>query len=109
MLDAEVCAVGDKYVILSFEYESLVNRALQLYDELLKSIEKLLGIEIYIAFITKEQWQKEKTEYIKKTKEGYTYKLEDDSSIIMKEAKKNSSVNEVQADIIFGEDIVEFE
>ena len=109
LLDAEVCAVGDKYVILSFEYESLVNRALQLYDELLKSIEKLLGIEIYIAFITKEQWQKEKAEYIKKTKEGYTYKLEDDSSIIMKEAKKNSSVNEVQADIIFGEDIVEFE
>ncbi|MGN0973371.1 MAG: DNA polymerase III subunit gamma/tau [Bacilli bacterium] len=109
LLDAEICAVGDKYVILSFMYESLVNRALQLYDELIKSIEKLLGIEIYIAFVTKKQWQKEKTEYIKKTKEGYTYKLQDDSSIIEREEKKNSSANEVQADIIFGRDIVEYE
>ena len=112
LLDAELCAVGEETMIVSFEYKSLVDRAMNMYEDLKKTISHVLKIDIDIAFITAEDWKKIKQDYIDKIKNGYVFKKIDKQPIIVTKNIENSdkSSTEVrEADIIFGDDIVEYE
>ena len=112
LLDATICAVGDNDMILSFDYSSMVDRAKSMYDSLIKTILKLLKTKTNIAFITSDEWKNIKSTYIKKIKGGYVYKIKNVNPIIEIQGKQkdNKGSTELQeADIIFGDDIVEYE
>lgn len=109
LLDANICAVGDDSIILSFFYSSLVNRAKDMYFSFINVLNKLLNMDLNIAFITSEEWQEEKKKYIEKIKSGYQYQKSDENPIIVNNNEKKDSKSLVEADIIFGEDIVEYE
>ena len=109
LLDVNICAVGDNNVILSFEYTSLVDRAKTMYEDLVETIENLLGLECYVAFVSSNDWEDIKKDYIKKKKDGYVYKIIDKNPIVYNNKTNKDSTERVEADIIFGNDIVEYE
>ena len=108
LLDANICAVGDGFIILSFAYASLVNRAKDMYFSFTNVLSKLLNMDLNIAFITNDEWFEKKSKYIEKIKSGYQYQMNTENPIIINNEKKDSK-NLLEADIIFGEDIVEYE
>ena len=112
LLDASICAVGDNNFIVSFEYDSLVNRARGMYDDLVNTLKELLNIDDYVAFISSSDWMKIKKDYINKIKNGGSYEFIDKNPILRNKNKKvenNGSTEQTEADIIFGDDIVEYE
>jgi len=105
LLDGKICAVGDKNFIYAFRYSSLVNRANDMYDTLISTLKKLLKIDCRIAFMTDDDWEKEKKEFIDKKKNGETYKWIEVESIKPKKKKEKG----IDDNTIFGEEIVEYE
>ena len=105
LLDGKICAVGDKNFIYAFRYSSLVNRANDMYDTLISTLKKLLKIDCRIAFMTDDDWEKEKKEFIEKKKNGETYKWIEAENIKPKKQKEKG----IDANTIFGEEIVEYE
>ena len=113
LLDGSICAVGDKNFIYAFHYPSLVNRANDMYSSLMDTLKNLLDIDYDIAFLSDEEWNKEKKKYISKLKSGEKYVwIEAEPRKVEKNKKKkeeNDNKDELSPDDIFGQDLVEYE
>lgn len=106
--DGTVRAVGEKELIISFNYESMVNRGINLLDKIQILFEKIYNIKYNIALITDERWNDEKKKFIENKKNNISYKyipLSDDNQIdVVSNLKKNDTTSE--AIKLFGEDII---
>lgn len=112
--DGEVCAVGEGEVIISFEYDSMVDRGKGLIRLIEQLFDKIYSKHYDIALITKERWNLEKSKFIKNKNDGieYVYKKIENVSIDAKTIDKHVKINSDnsitnQAIELFGENTIQ--
>lgn len=100
LLDAVPEAASNEYLILSYNYDSAVekgNMYIEKYEYVLK---EYLDMDIKIIFVTEEEWQKYKKEYIEKTKNKVQYTYIEESKIEEDILEEDSIENNVQSEMI---------
>lgn len=82
ILDSQVVAASDKYVIMVCDNENTMNSANKILELLEKDIKTYYKKDIKLIFITDNQWKLEKQKYIENIKSGnkYTY-IEENNTI----------------------------
>lgn len=106
LLDGNIRASSKDYIIISYEYESIVKDNLKNMDSFSKILADNVGINKKIAIITDEKWNEIKKEYIVRLKKGpqYIFMKEDDAlpSKLDKNKKKvnNHGILEAFGDIV---------
>lgn len=109
LLDAEVRVVGEKDVILSSGYDSVVEGAIRNIAKVELLFNLVMGKFYNIAFILDNEWEKYKDKYISDIKNGKMYKYREHFSsndgIISNDDVASDIVS--SAKDIFGDDIVE--
>ena len=105
LLDANVRAASEESVILSYEYDSIVKQNLLELDKITYIYEKITGSDKKLAFITHDEWEREKQKYIQNLKEGIQYQVMIEPVEVYEESVKDDIIinNAVE---LFG-DIVE--
>lgn len=109
LVDGHIRACGKNNLILSYEYDSMIDRGMDMYDSLTRVLNQILGINYNISLLTDAQWEQEKLLYINNIKNNIKYNLKE----LQKQTVTNTSVNsspdeEVkEANLLFGQDIVE--
>lgn len=106
LLESNVRAAGEKYAIITYEFDSLVAKNANQIAEIEKVYKRIIGTPIKLAIIDDERWQKLKKEYIENIKNKKEYSLEKDIKPIY--VKEEKEVENDETASIFG-DIVEFE
>lgn len=106
--DIEVMVVGECYVILVAQYDSLVDR---LYSHL-SLIEKLLysvfSTHYKCVFLMNDEWEYEKKKYVSALKSGKTYQIIcDDEDIKVDNNSLNNDVEKIVS--ILGNDVISYE
>ena len=71
--DGTIRVVGEGEVLISFDYESMVNRGINLLELIQNLFEKIYGRTYDIAFITTDEWNKVKMEFINNKNNGIKY------------------------------------
>ena len=88
LLDAIPEAASDTHLILSYSYDSFVekgNTYIEKYEDVLREI---LGLDVKIVFLSKEEWKKYKIEYIENTKNKVQYSYIEESKNETEEIKE---------------------
>ena len=111
--DGTVCAVGEGEVIISFDYESMVNRGFPLIDKIQELFKKIYDKHYDIAIITTEKWNQEKKNFIDNKNHNVAYQYTPLECIDSKQKNTNairddSSSNSITTEAIelFGEDMI---
>ncbi len=123
ILDGNLRVASDEGLIISYEYASMVEKALEKQKLIEEQFSKILDIDINVVFITDEQWEKLKEDFIfkKKNKIKYQYienienneqkipdqKLDNNDKIISNEEQKEDAYK--TAIDLFGKNVVEME
>ena len=109
-LDSSVQVVGEKDVIISVSYSSVVDNACQNIAKLELLFNLVMGKFYNLAFVIDEEWNVLKDKYISDVKSGKIYKY------IEPNMEKNDIIEEIPNDVsdvvttakdVFGNDIVE--
>lgn len=120
LLDGTLRATSDENTIISYEYESMLEKAKQHYLELKEQFNKILDVSTNLVFITDTQWNQLKQEFISKKEKNIPYIYQEESTInvvsaeVKEELPHNNDTNIDLSDsyqtavAIFG-DIVEME
>lgn len=106
ILNGKLQAASKSSIILSYEYESIVNQNIQNIEQLTKVFNELTNSSKKIAIITDLEWNIEKKRYIEFTKQGNKYTIKEEPSIDSKVEEQIEKDNSTLA--MFG-DIVEIE
>lgn len=98
--DGIVRAASDSEIILTFDYESVVTRAFGMKDSISKVVEKIFNKKYYVAFLTADQWEVEKSKYIQNKNSGkkYVYQSLSDFESSSDHASSEPSTNVTQED-----------
>ena len=107
LLDSSIKAVSKEIVLLSFEYDSVVEQNLLLIDKLTSVYNKIVSPKKKIVFISEKEWQKTREEYIVNLKSNYKYEIIEEPKPIYEDQDNNDIIVSDAVDL-FGE-IVEFE
>lgn len=99
MLDANLVAASDRYMIFTCENEHSMENANNLLDVIEQDISNLLSEEAKIIFVTIERWNKEKQKYIDNLKNNIKYEYI--------EEKNNDSMEEIIINDVFDTSKVE--
>lgn len=110
--DGTVCVVGEGEVIISFRYESMVNRGFSLLDKIYLLFQKIYGKHYDIALITTQEWDQEKLNFISNKNNGVSYQyiplvdecVTKENCMIIKSSSSDSITSE--AIELFGEDMI---
>lgn len=105
ILDAVVRAASEDSIILSYEYDSVVKQNLMILDKISYVFNKIVGYEKKFALITHDEWEREKSKYIKSIKEGIHYEIIDEPIEVYEEIVKDDIISNSAVEL-FG-DIVE--
>ncbi len=116
LADGTIRVVGEEEVLISYDYESVVNRGIQLLDKICDLLQKIYGKKYEVALVTNEDWIKEreqfishknqniKYEYIPLGEEYYSNKKEEK---VEKQQDSNSDQTiTAKAIELFGEDLI---
>lgn len=107
--DGVVRAVSEGEVIISFNYESMVNRGFNLLKTVQNLFEKVYNKRYDVAFITNDEWNIIKEEFIANKNNGITYEyipldsIKDTSEEVSK--KEDDSITS-QAISLFGDNVI---
>lgn len=109
--DGKVRAVGLGEIIISFNYESMVNRGFTFITKIQKILEKIYNKHYDIALITDEEWNLQRKKFIDNKNNGISYEYIPITSSVNSEIindSKNLDDNSItsQAIELFGEDII---
>ena len=105
--DAKICAVSENELVLSFEYNSMIERGYNLLDKIQNLLDKVYNKEYDIAFLTYEQWENEKKEFIENKNNGITYEYKPiEHKKEKKVSKKKEETITSQAIELFGDDMI---
>ena len=104
--DTEVVAAGGIYLILTSNFESIVDKANERLEELENSLYNIFSTKYHMIVLTNDLWQKEKEKYIANIKNGYKYSEKEE----IKEIRNNNKKTPVDELIdIIGEDLIVME
>lgn len=108
IFDSVIRAVGEGEVILSFDYESMVNRGFTLLEKIQKLLEKIYNKHYDIALITDDEWNKEKENFINNKNNNISYQYIPLEKVEKQEYKKIENIDSItsQAIELFGEDMI---
>lgn len=109
--DGKVRAVGIGEIIVSFDYESMVNRGLSLITKIQKLLEKIYNKHYDIALITDEEWNHQKEKFIENKNNNISYEyIPIESNKFAQDDLDNNVTKEdsitSQAIELFGEDVI---
>ena len=106
--DGIVRAVGENEVIISFAYESMVDRGVKIINKIENLLEKIYSKHYDVALITNDKWNHEKEIFIlnMNNKVKYEYKELPNNNIENKTLLKNDSSIAEEAIELFGEDMI---
>ena len=109
--DGVVRVVGEEELIITFEYESMVSRGFSLIDKIKALFKKIYDIDYDIAFMTSNEWEQEKKNYITNMNDGIKYEYkpfikEEHPDIKHKKSKKDIDSITEQAKQLFGDDLI---
>ena len=114
LLDGTPRASNDTTIIISFPYESMLEKGLSHLEELKEFYQKHTQSSKKFSFLLEEDWNNLKKEYITKIKEGSNFKLEEEPIIKQKENTQQEENQESKEEkmirdaiSLFGEDVVE--
>lgn len=106
--DGYIRAVGEGEVIISFSYESMVNRGLTLNNSIQELFKKVYNKTYDVAFVTDDEWEKIKNKFIENKNKGIKYEY-----VPIKHQKENKKIkvsndNSItsQAIELFGDDVI---
>lgn len=108
LTDSVVRVVGEGEIIISFGYESMVNRGVGLLDKIEKLIEKIYNKHYDVALLTNDEWNIEKDQFINNKNNNIKYEY---VKIEKKNIESNNCVSDnntitSQAIEMFGEDMI---
>ncbi len=117
LIDSEIRAVGEGFMVITCNYDSVLERGISLLSTIESFIEKLTGKSYKVAIITTARWNEERSQFIRLKNTGEKYVLKDlpevalknDSNFLTKEDDSDSNFGQgtvKEAIAIFGEDIV---
>lgn len=113
LLDSQIRAVGNGYMILTCNYESVLERGIKLLHTIEELTKKLVDSTYRIAILTDDEWNRERENFVNTKKSGGQYVLKDltDDFNIVTSDNNNLNDNDIvnQAIAIFGSDIVSVE
>ncbi len=80
LMDGTVRAASAENIIISLEYDSMIDSNISNMEQLQFVLKKVAGLNQKLAFITDEMWKQKKIEYIQKLQnaENYVYREEPD-------------------------------
>lgn len=109
LLDGKIVGVSDSCIIYTYPYETLVERADEMSEEMEKLIKNIMGKKYAVVNITNEAWSEIRPHYINLVKKNKKIdilpKMEAERDKKVKSKKKNKEI-EVAIDL-FGEELVE--
>ena len=107
LLDSKLRVSSENYLVISYEYDSMVNENIKLLNKMTDVLKEKADIAKKISIISDELWEKEKKKYVTMLKNKEKYEIiEEPELIINKKVKKEVNNNNIIND--FG-DIVEVE
>ena len=109
LLNATICAVSETNMIISYEYDSVVEQNLENINKITEIFNEITGLNKKIAIISNQEWNEEKNQYIEFTKQGNKYTIIEEPVIQPEEEiKKEEQTSESTSSAVelFG-DIVE--
>lgn len=108
--DGKIRAVGLGEVILSFNYESMINRGFSMILKIQKLLEKIYQKHYDVALLTDDEWNQEKEKYIQNMNNHIIYQYvtidRDSDKDTLPVQNSNSGDIKSQAIELFGEDMV---
>ena len=109
LLDGKIRAASRDYIIISYEYESVVKDNVDKLDDFSNVLSKIAGLDKKIAIITDQYWEKVKAEYITNIKKGFKYMLQSEDNLSSIEVGKNNIYDNNNSILSAFSDIVEME
>lgn len=107
ILNSNFRVASDDIIVLSYEYDSIVQQNLEHLEQMEDVYNKLTGSVKKFAIITDNQWNELKSEYISHLKNGEHYEIKEEPEKLFKKEETNDIISNDAASI-FG-DIVEFD
>ena len=106
--DGIVRAVGTGEVIISFDYDSMVNRGFSLLEKVQKLLEKIYNRHYDVALVTNDEWTAAKDEFIVNKNNNISYQYIPLELEQYHKEKKEVSDHSIasQAIDLFGEDMI---
>ena len=105
--DAKICAVSENELVLSFEYNSMIERGYNLLEKIQNLLDKVYNKQYDIAFLTYEEWENEKKEFIENKNNEITYEYKPiEHKKEKKVSKKKDETITSQAIELFGDDMI---
>jgi len=101
--DTDVVAAGEKYLILTSNFDYIVDKVNSKLDELENVLNNIFGREYVIIALTADNWNKEREKYIINIKKGINYSVKE-------EKKTDKLIEKAPEDMlrdIIGVDLVE--
>jgi len=112
LLDGTLRAASNENVIISYPYDSMVEKGYSCILKLEEIFTRVFGISVHLVFITDERWNQEKAEFIRRKNENIVYEYQEEPQIENKNEKVSSNFEQSEisrsAIELFG-DIVEIE
>ena len=107
ILNSKFRVASNDIIVLSYEYDSIVQQNLEHLEQMEAVYNKLTGSSKKFAIITDNQWNELKSEYISHLKNGEHYEIKEEPEKQFKKEETNDIISNDVASI-FG-DIVEFD
>lgn len=120
LADGVPVAASSKNVIITFEYPSMIERGNDIMESVEQAFERIFGTFYHLVFLTNEDWQKEKEQYISNKNQNisYTYQEEVEKIVLIEtnetktdpldylDEENNLTKTAIQ---LFGKDIVKID
>ena len=107
LLDSKIRAASSENIIISYEFDSIVEQNLIILDKIINVYNKITNSNKNIAIITDAEWEKVRNEYIKCIKNGGSYSVIDEPEEEFEEIIKDDIISNSAIEL-FG-DIVEID
>lgn len=107
ILNSKFRVASNDIIVLSYEYDSIVQQNLEHLEQMEDVYNKLTGSSKKFAIITDKQWNELKSEYIRHIRNGECYQIKEEPEKQFKKEENNDIISS-DATSIFG-DIVEFD
>ena len=106
LLDGKIRASSANDIIISFEYDSIVKKNLEIIDKITAVFNKIANSNKKLAFISDDVWNEEKSKYISAIRSGKNYTVMEEPKELFDDLK-NDDIIQNEAVKLFG-DLVEF-
>jgi len=101
LLDATPTAASNNYLILTYNYDSFVEKGNMYIEKYEKVLQDILDLSHKLVFLTNEEWNKNKNEYIENIKNNVKYNYIDEESQVQEEVMDDfESVENKTSEII---------